>query len=105
MQQLSDYDWIVGPFVLLLLSLPVAWIRARSRRQRSEEPTARFAGSRASDLTMLAILAFGYFATYLLLVSCTYFPFERYLVSMTLFIPSALVASLLEIWRLIIQPR
>ena len=68
-------------------------------------PFCTFAGSRAASLTMLAILAVSYFAAYLLVVSCTYFPFDRYFVSLTLFIPSALAAGLFETWRGILKPR
>ena len=105
MRQLFDYVWIVGPLVLLLLSVPIAWIRRGAPSRRGEGPQSEFSGSRAADLTMLATLALAYYFGYLLLVSCTYFPFDRYFVSLTLFLPSAIVACLFVVWRRILRPR
>jgi hypothetical protein len=103
LRQLFDHIWIVGPALLLILSLPIAWFRRPSQEVPADSQKT-FAGSRAATLTMLAILAVGYFVAYLLVVSCTYFPFDRYFVSLTLFIPSSLTAVLFEMWRRILQP-
>lgn len=103
LRQLVDDLWILVPSLLLALSLPIAWFRRPSQKVPADSRKP-FAGSRAASLTMLTILAVGYFVAYLLLVSCTYFPFDRYFVSMTLFIPSALTAVLFEMWRRILQP-
>ena len=99
LSQLRNYPWIVVPFILLTFSLPIAWLRRPAPPEVPADSQATFAGSRAASLSTLIVLALGYFTAYLLLVSCTFFPFDRYFVSLTLFIPSALVAGLLEIWR------
>jgi len=104
LKQLADYRWILVPALLLAVSLPIAWIRRPVRQKVPADSSASFAGSRAASLAMLILLAVGYFGAYLLLVSATFFPFDRYFVSMTLFIPSALVAALFEIWRRIREP-
>jgi hypothetical protein len=103
MRQIFDYVWIVVPLSLLLISLPIAWLRNGRRSREPIGPRSSFPGSRAADLTMLALLGFGYFFVYLLLVSCTYFPFDRYFVSLTLFLPSALVACLYVVWQGILR--
>ena len=105
LNQLANYLWIVAPFLLLVLSLPIAWLRRSTRPEVPADSQNGFVGSRAASLSMLTLLALTYFSSYLLLVSCTFFPFDRYFVSLTLFIPSALVACLFEIWRRILIPR
>lgn len=105
LRQLGDFLWIVVPTLLLVVSLPIAWFRRPNRKEVPADSSATFAGSRAASLSMLTLLAASYFGAYLLLVSATYFPFDRYLVSLTLFIPSALVATLFEIWRRILRPQ
>lgn len=105
MNQLFDFLWIVGPLLLLAISLPIAWLQPQARHPAESLGHVEFAGSRAAHLTMLAVLAIGYFASYLLLVSMTLFPFDRYFVSTTLFIPTALSAALFELWRGILHTR
>lgn len=58
-----------------------------------------------ATLIGLLLLGVGYLATYLLLVSLVSFPFSRYFVSMTLFLPSALCAQLFVIWQRILPTR
>lgn len=65
----------------------------------------RFPPLESNDLsTLIGLLALGvgYFAAYLLLVSLVSFPFTRYFVSLTLFLPSALCAQLFVMWRRIL---
>ena len=103
LKQLADYRWILVPALLLLLSLPIVWIRRPVRQKVPADSAGPHADSHGSTLAMLILLAVGYFSAYLLLVSATFFPFDRYFVSMTLFIPSALVAVLFETWRRILR--
>jgi hypothetical protein len=65
-------------------------------RSRSAERDA------LATLIGLLTLGAGYFAAYLLLVSLVSFPFTRYFVSLTLLLPSALCAQILEPWQRIL---
>jgi hypothetical protein len=91
-RQLSDYHWIRWPWVLLILSLAIGWLAG---------PIDAKAGDtrRSSFLLVLWFLATSYFLLYTLLISLVSFPFQRYFLSTILFLPSALIATLFEIWR------
>jgi hypothetical protein len=65
-------------------------------RSRSAERDA------LATLIGLLTLGAGYFAAYLLLVSLVSFPFTRYFVSLTVFLPSALCAQILVPWQRIL---
>jgi len=95
LKQLMDYVWIWASALLVLFSVPVFLVATRST------------GATGPDLdpetlsTLVALLAIGvgYFAAYLLLISLVSFPFTRYFVSLTLFLPSALTVQLFVMWR------
>jgi len=99
LNQLLNYVWIVGPALLILFSLPIFLLATRA------------AGTTAAPLepevltTLIGLLALGvgYFAAYLMLVSLVSFPFTRYFVSLTLFLPSALSAQLFVLWHRILE--
>jgi hypothetical protein len=55
-----------------------------------------------SSVIGLVLLGTGYFAAYLLLISEVSLPFVRYLVSSTLFLPSAICAQLWVMWSRIL---
>ena len=108
LRQLTDYLWIVGPFLLTLVSLPILLIRCRQSSaflgvqrgapEQEDHPTTQ------QTLVALAILGIGFFSGYLFLVSLVSFPFPRYFQSMILFIPTMLCAQLFAIWRQIVKP-
>jgi hypothetical protein len=91
-KQLSDYHWIRWPWVLLILSLAIGWLSGPI----GVDPGDRH---RSSFLLMLAFVAVSYFLLYPRLISLVSFPFQRYLLSTILFLPSILTAILFEIWR------
>jgi hypothetical protein len=103
LRQLTDYVWIVGPFLAVLISLPILLVRRQrggvdDRRQRAGSgrpvsPTAQ------ETLVVLTLLAVGFFSGYLLLVSLVSFPFTRYFLSMILFVPTMLCAQVFVVWR------
>jgi hypothetical protein len=96
--QLLRYVWIVAPALLIVFSVPIFLLTARSPADSgsSLEPVV------FSTLVGLLVLGVGYFTAYLLLVSLVSFPFTRYFVSLTLFLPSALSAQLFVMWRRIL---
>ena len=108
LRQLTDYVWIVGPFVIGLLSLPILFVR----RHRATPPTndqgvaktARAGPSERESLIVIALLGIGFFFGYLFLVSLVSFPFTRYFQSMILFLPSMLATQVFALWREILQP-
>ena len=98
LDQLLDYVWIVAPALLIVFSVPIFLLTARASPASgsSLEPVI------SSTLVGLLVLGVGYFTAYLLLVSLVSFPFTRYFVSLTLFLPSALSAQLFVMWRRIL---
>lgn len=100
LRHLLEYAWITAPFVLVMLSLPILILQQRTGARLPEacQPV------RTPALVAILILAVGFFAAYLLLVSLVSFPVTRYFVSMTLFLPSAICVQLFEIWRIILAP-
>ncbi len=94
--QLPSFAWIVWPLVLLAASWPMAWLHADR-----EGPKA------GSDRSLLGLflLGTGFFAGYLLVLALVSFPFQRYLVSTTLLLPSVLSAELFAVWsRVLTKP-
>jgi hypothetical protein len=101
LKQLANYVWIIAPTGLLVLSVPLFLIASRSAAgsMLPIEPAV------LSTLIGLVLLGAGYFAAYLLLVSLVSFPFVRYFVSLTLFLPSAICAQLWVMWSRILPSR
>lgn len=99
-EQLARWLWIVWPALLLLVSLPLALLRLVAGRALPPPDDAKRVGA----LLTLVLMACGYFTASLLSVSLVSFPFARYFLSMTLLLPSALVALLFETWRWIGRP-
>lgn len=107
LRQLSAYLWIVVPFLAVVLSLPVLLVRSRSssalesaRASTGPEPQRP---SLQRSLAVITAVGCSYFLGYLLLVSLVSFPFQRYFLSMIVFIPSVLCAQLYGIWRRILD--
>ena len=100
LRNLLGYVWIVAPLWVVFLSLPILILRKGAGAEAPE--ACRSVRTRA--LIALLILGVGYFAAYLLLVSVVSYPARQYLVSMTLFLPSAICVQLFEIWRRILTP-
>lgn len=98
LKQLLNYFWNVAPALLILFSTPIFLLATRS----TDTPTPPLERSVLAALIGLLALGVGYFAAYLLLVSLVSFPFTRYFVSLTLFLPSALCAQLFVIWQRIL---
>ena len=98
LDQLSNYLWIVGPVVGLMLSMPIFLLATRP----SPGSAVDLDSTIFSTLIGLLALGVGYFAAYLLLVSLVSFPFTRYFVSLTLFLPSALCVQLYVVWSRIL---
>ena len=94
LKQLLNYVWIVAPVLLFLFSTPIFLLATRS----NDIPTHPLEPNALATLVGLLALGVGYFAAYLLLVSLVSFPFTRYFVSLTLFLPSALCAQLFVMW-------
>jgi hypothetical protein len=101
LKQLANYMWIIAPTGLLMLSVPLFLIanRPAAGSMLPIEPGV------LSTLIGLVLLGAGYFAAYLLLVSLVSFPFVRYFVSLTLFLPSAICAQLWVMWSRILPSR
>ena len=103
LRQLTDYVWIVGPFLLVLISLPILLVR----RQKGGVDDGRHGADSGrpgsptmqETLVVLSLLGVGFFSGYLLLVSLVSFPFTRYFQSMILFVPTMLCAQVFVIWR------
>ena len=98
LKQLLNYVWIVAPAWLILFSTPIFLLATRA----SSASIPPLESNVLSTLIGLLTLGVGYFAAYLMLVSLVSFPFTRYLVSLTLFLPSALCAQLFVMWRQIL---
>ncbi|MGB5161191.1 MAG: hypothetical protein WBO69_06095 [Thermoanaerobaculia bacterium] len=98
LKQLLNYFWNVAPALLILFSTPIFLLATRS----TDSPTPPLERSVLAALIGLLALGVGYFAAYLLLVSLVSFPFTRYFVSLTLFLPSALCAQLFVMWQRIL---
>ena len=98
LKQLLNYVWIVAPVLLILFSTPIFLLANRA----SGASTFPLESNVLATLIGLLALGVGYFAAYLLLVSLISFPFTRYFVSLTLFLPSALCAQLFVMWRRIL---
>ncbi len=108
LRQLTDYLWIVGPFLLSLISLPLMLLRCRKAPTSSvrirDDPDPADHPTTQQTLIALLILGVGFFSGYLFLVSLISFPFTRYFQSMILFAPTMLCAQLFAIWRQIVSP-
>jgi hypothetical protein len=98
LKQLLNYVWVVAPALLILFSTPIFLLATRASNASSPPLESNV----LSTLIGLPALGVGYFAAYLLLVSLVSFPFTRYFVSLTLFLPSALCAQLFVLWRRIL---
>jgi hypothetical protein len=98
LKQLLNYVWIVAPALLILFSMPIFLLATRA----TDAPTPRSEPGELVTLISLLALGVGYFAAYLLLVSLVSFPFSRYFVSLTVFLPSALCTQLFAMWRRIL---
>jgi len=98
LKQLLNYVWIVAPALLILFSAPIFLLANRA----SGASISPLESNVLSTLIGLLVLGVGYFAAYLLLVSLISFPFTRYFVSLTLFLPCALCAQLFLMWRRIL---
>lgn len=92
--QLPGEAWILWTTLLIPPSLAAAWFTGRHRR----EPRRRLALDREA-LSGLWFLGAGHFLLFLALICLVSFPFHRYFLSMDLFLPSALTATLFELWR------
>jgi hypothetical protein len=102
--QLRDVTWIVVPCCLLVLSLPFAAWRVELGRRRPVRSHALAQAERRRRLMGLGIVSVTYFAVYLSAVSLVSFPFDRYLTSMTLFLPGLACSLVFEVWRSIAAP-
>ena len=107
LRQLTDYLWIVVPFLAALISLPILFVRRQKggvedRGQRAE-PRRLGSPTMQETLVALSLLGVGFFSGYLLLVSLVSFPFTRYFQSMILFVPTMLCAQVFVIWRQIVD--
>lgn len=100
LKQLTGYIWIWGPTLLVLFSVPIFLLATRSAEARESDLDPEI----FSTLIALLVLGVGYFGAYLVLVSLVSFPFERYFVSLTLFLPSALTAQMFVMWRRVLKP-
>jgi len=96
---LADVALIRWSFILLVASLPWTLLR----RHLDTSLSAGEKSARWQALAGLAVLAVGYFAAYLLLVSLVSFPFPRYFISIVLFLPPLMVALVFESCRIILQ--
>ena len=93
LRQLGDYVWIVGPFVIGLLSMPILIVRRKTASVPTDNGGAGAGGpgpSERESLIVVGLLGIGFFFGYLFLVSLVSFPFTRYFQSMILFLPSVL---------------
>ncbi|MEZ5332904.1 MAG: hypothetical protein R2991_12835 [Thermoanaerobaculia bacterium] len=98
--QLPGEPWVRWPALLLAPSLAVAWIGDRRRRRRGAPP----AGCDREALAGLWVIGLGTFLLYLALTCLVSYPFRRYFLSMDLFLPSALAATLFDVWRREVSP-
>ena len=98
LKQLLNHVWIVAPVLLILFSTPIFLLATRS----NDIPTPPLEPNALATLVGLLALGVGYFAAYLLVISLVSFPFTRYFVSLTLFLPSALCAQLFVMWQRIV---
>ena len=101
LKQLLNCAWIVAPALLILFSTPIFLLATRA----TDTPTPPLEPSLLPTLISLLVLGVGYFAAYLMLVSLVSFPFTRYFVSLTLFLPSALCAQLFVMWQRILPAK
>ena len=97
-RQLGSFAWIRWPFILIMLTSAVAWLRGRPP---ASEARASIVALRA--LATIALIGTTFFALHLLLISLVSLPYPRYTLSTILFLPSALCALLFEMWRRIAQ--
>lgn len=104
LDQLPDDLWLVTPLWLLLLSVPFAAWHVELGGRRAVRPGALSQAERRARLMGLAMVGVSYFAVYLALVCLVSFPFDRYLTSMTLFLPGIGCALVLEAWRSVVAP-
>jgi hypothetical protein len=93
--------------ILIACSLPLGWLREGlgSGEGRLTEAPRRKAEPELTRLLGFMALGVIYFVTYLSLVCLVSLPYQRYLVSMTLFLPSVLSAELFALWQRILQPQ
>ena len=96
LKQLPQYVWILGPLIVIIVSLPVLLIRCPQVNRKVQVDAGP---SAEAVLVSLIILGLGYFVIYLLLVSLVSFPFQRYFQSMILFLPTTMCVQVFEIWR------
>jgi hypothetical protein len=107
LDQLSDDRLLRWLLILIACSLLIGWLREGLPIRGDLD-----AGTIHSDLEaerlirLLGFIAFGviYFASYLTLVCLVSLPYQRYLVSMTLFLPGILCVVLFAVWQRILWP-
>ena len=95
LEKLSGFPWIRWPALLLVLTTIVAWLGGR--------------GGRGLDLPgpLVPIITLGvtFFLFHLALVSLVSVPYDRYMRSIVLLLPSSLCAVLFEAGRLVLRRR
>jgi hypothetical protein len=107
LDQLFDDLVVLWLLILIASALPIGWLREGFRSGEGRE-TEAIRGNAEPELSrLLGFMALGviYFVTYLLLVCLVSLPYQRYLVSMTLFLPSVLSAELFAVWQRILRPQ
>lgn len=97
-EQLARWLWITWPALLLVVLLPIrAWRSTAPARDGTDADRARYGA-----VVTLLLSGVGLFTGHLLIVSLVSFPFQRYVLSMILLLPSLLTALVFETARAIL---